>query len=114
MASLGRDDPLAAPTAFPVHASRPAVNFGAEQGAWYGAGMAEPTGIVGSVDRDGFLRFRHITVDHDELMSESLEEDGVLYECPLCVGETVRVTGAGPFELPDGAALRSSTGDREN
>ena len=76
--------------------------------------MAAPTGIVGSVDDDGILRLRHITVDHDELMSESLDEDGVLYECPLCIGETVLVTGAGPFELPDGAALRRSTGDREN
>jgi len=73
--------------------------------------MADPMGIVGSVDDDGVLRFRHITFDHDELMSESLEEDGVLYECPICAGETVLVTGAGPFELPDASAFRSSTSD---
>ena len=50
------------------------------------ARMAEPIGIVGSVDPDGYLRFRHITVDHDELMTESLEEEGVLDECPICIG----------------------------
>jgi hypothetical protein len=43
-------------------------------------------------------------------MAESLEEDGVLYECPLCVGETVLISAAGPFTLPSGSALRSSTG----
>jgi hypothetical protein len=75
--------------------------------------MADPTGIVGAIDDDGFLRFRHITVEHDELMSESLEEDGVLYECPLCVGETVLMSSAGPFTLPSGSALRSS-GDRQD
>ena len=75
--------------------------------------MAEPMGIVGAVDDDGFLRFRHITLDHDELMSESLEEDGVLYECPLCVGETVLISAAAPFTLPSGLALRTSEGNRK-
>ena len=74
--------------------------------------MAEPTGIVGAIDDDGFLRFRHVTPDHDELMSESLEEEGVLYECPLCIGESVLMSGAGPFQLPDGSALRASKVDR--
>ena len=74
--------------------------------------MADPIGIVGAIDDDGFLRFRHVTPDHDEMMTESLEEDGVLYECPLCIGETVLVSAAGPFTLPSGSALRSSTSDR--
>jgi hypothetical protein len=72
--------------------------------------MAEPSGIVGSVDPDGYLRFQHITVDHDELMTESLEEDGVLYECPLCSGETVLMPAAGSYKLPSGSSLRGSTG----
>ena len=74
--------------------------------------MADPIGIVGAIDDDGFLRFRHVTPDHDEMMTESLEEDGVLYECPLCIGETVLVSAAGPFTLPSGSALRRSTSDR--
>ena len=73
--------------------------------------MAGPMGIVGSVDDDGFLRFRHVTADHDELMAESLEEDGVLYECPLCSGETVLMPGAGPYRLPSGSDLQGSRGD---
>jgi hypothetical protein len=76
--------------------------------------VAEPSGIVGAIDDDGYLRFRHITVDHDELMTESLEENGVLYECPICVGETILMSSAGPFTLPSGSSLRSSAGDRHD
>jgi hypothetical protein len=66
-------------------------------------------GIVGAVDDDGYLRFRHITVEHDELMTESLEEEGVLYECPICSGETVLMASAGPFTLPDLSSLNLPT-----
>jgi hypothetical protein len=76
--------------------------------------MADPMGMIGAVDDDGFLRFRHVTPDHDEMMTESLEEDGVLYECPLCIGETVLVAASGPFTLPSGLALRSSEGARKS
>jgi len=76
--------------------------------------MAEPLGIVGSVDPDGYLRFRHITVDHDELMTESLEEEGVLYECPLCVGDTVLMPAAGPYKLPNATSLHGATGNGGN
>lgn len=72
--------------------------------------MPEPLGIVGSVDPEGYLRFRHITVDHDELMAESLEEDGVLYECPVCSGETVLMPDSGPYKLPSGPSLRGPAG----
>ena len=40
-------------------------DFGARRPC-YGASMAGPMGIVGNIDDDGFLRFRHITADHDE------------------------------------------------
>jgi hypothetical protein len=68
--------------------------------------MAEPMGIIGSIDDDGFLRFRHITVDHEELMEESLEEEGVLYACPVCIGETVFMPKSETYVLAgsDGAA----------
>ncbi|HEX5012764.1 MAG TPA: hypothetical protein VFV72_01305 [Candidatus Limnocylindrales bacterium] len=64
--------------------------------------MAERQGVVGSIDDGGYLRFRHITVDHDELMEESLEEEGVLYACPICAGETVYIPRSGSYQLPGG------------
>jgi hypothetical protein len=73
--------------------------------------MAEPMGIVGSIDDDGYLRFRHITIDHEEVMEESLEEEGVLYECPVCSGETVLIPRSGPVKLPEGSFLRTSGRD---
>ena len=35
-------------------------------------------------------------------MEESLEEEGVLYECPVCTGETLFIPKTPPSQLPGG------------
>jgi hypothetical protein len=61
--------------------------------------MAEPTGYLGYVDREGILRFRHDTTDHLEEMIESEEDGGVRYICPK--GCDSFVIPRGIWKLPE-------------